>query len=95
MADTITKIDFSGTKADELELLEVLLVFRPFQDQSPQFASHYAEKLGMHWKRCNSLLLKWTDKRWWEYGVSVRTGWFTELGLEAARQASDLRAKRD
>ena len=94
MADTITKIDFSGTKADELELLEALLVFRSFQTGGTEFASHYAKQLGMDWKRCNALLLKWADKRWWEYGVSPRSGWFTELGLEAARQASDLRAKR-
>jgi hypothetical protein len=28
-------------------------------------------------KRGYYLLEKWDDKGWWEYGVSLRTGWFT------------------
>lgn len=27
-------------------------------------------------------LEKWTKKGWWEYGVSLRTGWFTPEGIE-------------
>jgi hypothetical protein len=85
MAETTIKIDFGGTKQDELDLLELLTLERPEPNSSNFFASDYAERLGIHWKRCQSLLLKWTDRRWWEYGVSARSGWFTELGLEAAR----------
>ncbi len=29
------------------------------------------------------VLDKWTRKGWWEYGVSLRTGWLTDAGYEA------------
>ncbi len=36
-----------------------------------------AERLGIHPNRAYRLLEKWTAKGWWEYGVSMRCGWFT------------------
>ena len=35
------------------------------------------ESLGMNEKRAAYLLGKWTGKRWWDYGVSLFSGWFT------------------
>ena len=26
-------------------------------------------------------LQKWSDMGWWDYGVSLRTGWFTDWGI--------------
>jgi hypothetical protein len=34
-------------------------------------------------KRGFYLLDKWDAKGWWEYGVSLRCGWFTENAPEA------------
>lgn len=42
-----------------------------------------AERLGVHWKRAEGFYRKWTRKGWWNYGVSARTGWFTDAGLAA------------
>lgn len=47
------------------------------------FADAIGEQLGMHEKRVYSLLNKWTDRDWWEFGVSMRSGWFTESAPEA------------
>lgn len=32
---------------------------------------------------------KWTIKNWWEYGVSLRTGWFTPEGIEHFKNILD------
>lgn len=40
------------------------------------------DDLGMNHKRAAYILEKWTDKGWWDYGVSVMAGWFTERGVE-------------
>lgn len=29
-----------------------------------------------------SILDKWSDWGWWDYGVSIRGGWLTEVGRE-------------
>lgn len=42
------------------------------------FATEVAELLGMHPKRAIALLYKWDNNGWWEWGVSVRSGWFTD-----------------
>jgi hypothetical protein len=41
------------------------------------FADEVAVFLGLHPNRAHSLLLKWTHRGYWEYGVSPRGGWFT------------------
>jgi len=44
-------------------------------------ARHVAEQIGIPEKRLQYILEKWTDKGWWDYGVSACTGWFTEAGF--------------
>ncbi len=75
-------------KPDEILLLKTLYKERPkpLPTNDSQFVDDIGERLGMHTKRTLYLLDKWTDKGWWEYGVSLRTGWFTELGLEEAKK---------
>lgn len=33
-------------------------------------------------KQLHYYIYKWTEKGWWDYGVSARTGWFTPEGIE-------------
>ena len=51
-----------------------------------EFATDVGVRLGLHEKRAAYMLEKWSGKGWWECGVSLRTGWLTEKGLEAARR---------
>ena len=60
-------------KPDEAKLLKGI------QDGKPPKV--VAADLGMHEKRLQYILLKWTDKGWWDYGVSARTGWLTDKGI--------------
>lgn len=39
-------------------------------------------KLGMTEKRACGLLEKWTERGWWEYGVTFDGGWFTATAPE-------------
>lgn len=41
------------------------------------FATDVAEMLGMHPKRALALLSKWDRSGWWDWGVSIRSGYFT------------------
>jgi hypothetical protein len=38
----------------------------------------------MHYKRAWYLLEKWSNKGWYEYGVTLDLGWLTPLGKEVA-----------
>lgn len=40
----------------------------------------------LHPKRAWFLLEKWTGKGWYDYGVAVDLGWFTDEGAEQARK---------
>lgn len=40
----------------------------------------------MHHRRLYRVLEKWADRGWWEYGVSLRTGWLTRAGIAAFAQ---------
>ncbi len=78
-------------KDDEYILLrELFLEKRALKLEDGSFAgfgpypSETAKRLGMHPKRLNYILEKWTDKDWWEYGVSPQYGWMTDEGHEAA-----------
>ena len=74
-------------KPDEQQLLIRMLRDRPGLGAAPTCtATELAAKLSMNEKRAEYLLGKWTDKGWWDYGVSLRTGWLTEKGLEEARK---------
>lgn len=41
-----------------------------------------AKRLGIHEKRAFTLVGKWCDKGWWDYGVTLRSGWFTPTSPE-------------
>jgi hypothetical protein len=69
-------------KADERRLLVELLKKRP--KFGPPRADEIAAGIGIHPKRCQYLLEKWTSRGWWNYGVSARTGWFEQAGIEVA-----------
>lgn len=78
-------------KPDEKELLLKLaeIQLHPsnagIRPEPYALATDLAKTFGMHEKRAHYLLLKWADRGWWEYGVSARTGWLTEKGLDAAK----------
>lgn len=40
-----------------------------------------ADECGMNDKRAAYILEKWSDKGWYDYGVSLRAGWLTTEGL--------------
>ncbi len=40
----------------------------------------------MHYKRAWYLLEKWSEKGWYDYGVSADLGWLTDKGKEEARR---------
>lgn len=42
------------------------------------FADVVAANLGMDEGRAEDLLMKWVRAGWWEYGVSLRSGWLTD-----------------
>lgn len=42
------------------------------------FADATAEMIGLCWNRAEYLLHKWARAGWWEYGVSLRSGWLTD-----------------
>jgi len=42
------------------------------------FADVVADRLGIEWNRAEYLLEKWTRAGWWEWGVSLRSGWLTD-----------------
>jgi len=45
------------------------------------------ESLGlMHTNRLHSILNKWCDAGWWDFGVSLRTGWLTNKGKQELRR---------
>ena len=71
-------------KPDELALLKTLAFHRPKQTWTGPNAEDVGISLGMHHKRVDYILNKWTNKGWWNYGVSARTGWLTEAGVSKA-----------
>lgn len=62
-------------KEDERKLLEILLALHESLPDC-QLVEAVANGLGMHHKRLTYILHKWTDRREWNYGVSVWSGWF-------------------
>jgi hypothetical protein len=45
------------------------------------YAREVAQRLGIHEKRAYYIFCKWTDKGWYDSGVSEFAGWLTEKGL--------------
>lgn len=69
-------------KRDERRLLLAGAAWGP-ADQPPDWRS-IAESIGMHPKRAWKILEKWTDRGWFEFGVSPFGGWLTEDGIKEA-----------
>lgn len=66
-------------KPDEILLYNILRETRPkAYDVREPWPNEVAGMVGMNFNRMFYLLDKWTSKGWWEYGVSLRCGWFTE-----------------
>lgn len=42
------------------------------------FADVVAERIGLNENRAYYLLEKWCRAGWWEFGVSMRSGWLTD-----------------
>mgnify|MGYP001572500367 CR=1 FL=1 len=78
-------------KQDEAEFLDLLLDYHNHQPygnsiQGDLLADALAEKMGMCSKRAHYLLDKWSDCNLWEYGVSLRAGWFTQEGIDEIKR---------
>jgi len=66
-------------KPDELALYAALRVTHSYPpDINRRPANEVAQEMGMHANRLHAILEKWDDNDWWDYGVSLRTGWLTE-----------------
>lgn len=76
-------------KPDEREFLLLLLKERPRSTTCGKDMDAIINQLNMNGKRANSILLKWTDKGWWNYGVSPFGGWFERKGIDAAEQLKE------
>lgn len=50
----------------------------PYNPRQQEFATHIAAGIGIYEKRATYLLDKWTGRGWWDYGVTLRSGWFTD-----------------
>lgn len=48
---------------------------------------HFVESGGVNDKRYHYVLSKWSDRGWWNYGVSLRSGWLESVGREAMQAA--------
>jgi len=66
-------------KPDEIEFMKLIL------SHKGRYPSQYWEAMT---KRQHRILEKWSDKGQWEYGVSVRSGWLTEVGYKHLEASS-------
>jgi hypothetical protein len=74
-------------KPDEKQLLLELVNLGFPRDE---LVTEVAIRLKINVKRAMYLLDKWTDKSWWEYGVTSRSGWLTKEGQEVAKRLNDV-----
>lgn len=44
---------------------------------------------GINHKRAAYLLLKWTGRNWYDYGVCLDLGWLTDAGFTHAERAAE------
>lgn len=67
-------------KPKELRLIELVFL------HCGRIPTHYWEGLT---KMDYRFLEKWTKKGYWEYGVTLRSGWLTDRGREVLRVVKD------
>ena len=63
-------------KEDEKKLLAALIEDQEYKLHSRQTVEDVAEKLKIDYKRAYYIVHKW---KFWEYGVSWRTGWIKDF----------------
>lgn len=74
-------------KADALILFrEIAKAYRPMWEEPRRVFDHESprsiiERIGMNPKRAMRLLDKWSDRGWYDFGVSLDLGWMTPEGL--------------
>ena len=68
-------------KDDETKLLRLV-----YENQNLTPRAIMNSGIGIHHKRCRYFLDKWSDKDWYDYGVSVDLGWLTNKGIEVAKE---------
>lgn len=61
--------------------------YHDHQRSKPPFAAEIAQGMGQNEKQALRWVEKWDARGWWDYGVSLRSGWFTPEGYEAALAA--------
>jgi len=80
-----------NVKADEKALLiGVASIELDEQGKRKELPWDVAPRLGIHPKRAQYLYQKWTDKGWFNYGVSARTGWLEPEGLAEAKRLAGV-----
>ena len=62
-------------KADEIAFYDAVRRARAQNDSS--FVDAIAVQHGFNEKQAMAWVDKWDRKGWWDYGVSLRSGWFT------------------
>ena len=72
-------------RPDERQFLLTLLAERGCRGRFRRSPRQLARDLGMNEERAIYLCGKWTEKGWYDWGVSVAAGWLTDEGVEAAR----------
>ena len=66
-------------KEDEMRFRAAVLAQYDRPDP-PLHVRDIAEQVGLHSKRAEYICQKWTEKGWWDYGVSPTSGWLTDKG---------------
>lgn len=70
-------------KDDEKMLLRVLQEqTRKAQPNTFPDVLKIVDEIEINGKRASYILLKWSKKNWYDYGVNVMFGWLTKQGLE-------------
>ncbi len=67
-------------KEDEKKLLESLQK-RTREDEHQPYVRQLVMDLDMNQKRAAYILLKWSNKGWYDWGVNVLAGWLTKDGM--------------
>ena len=71
-------------KQKEADFIKTLLDKTKGQSNVANMAFDFSDD-----KQLMYYLDKWTGKNWWEYGVSLRTGWFTPQGIKHFTESSE------
>lgn len=70
-------------KDDERQFLRDAIAARATGECVRDFIN--SDRCVIHHKRAWYLLEKWVRKSWYDYGVSLDLGWFTEEGITASK----------